>query len=81
MKTLWLVQILPCPCCLACTSFLQVVGIDIGGMYIACSLVTGGGGGGGGDTIFLAESAIFYPYTLHGVFGKAICWSVLTSVR
>ena len=30
----------------------------------------GGGGGGGGDTIFLAESAIFYPYTLHGVFGK-----------
>ena len=30
----------------------------------------GGGGGGGKDTIFLAESAIFYPYTLHGVFGK-----------
>ena len=27
--------------------------------------------------IFLAESAIFYPYTLHGVFGKAVSWSVL----
>ena len=31
--------------------------------------------------IFLAELAIFYPYTLHGVFGKAISWSVVTSVR
>ena len=29
------------------------------------------------DTIFLAESAIFYPYILHGIFGKAISWSVL----
>ena len=33
---------------------------------------------GGIDTIFLAESAIFYPYTLHGVFGKAISWCVVT---
>ena len=33
------------------------------------------GGGGRGD--LLGESAIFYPYTLHGVFGKAISWSVL----
>ena len=41
----------------------------------------GGGGGGGVGHIFLAKSAIFYPYTLHGVFGRAISWSVLTSVR
>ena len=34
-----------------------------------------GGGGGGKDTIFLAESAIFYPYALHSVFGRAISWS------
>ena len=28
------------------------------------------------EQIFLAESAIFYPYTLRGIFGKAISWSI-----
>ena len=38
----------------------------------------GEGRGGGEDTIFLAESAIFYPYTLHGaIFGLCFCSLIL----
>ena len=54
---------------------------DCDSVFWLSTLQAGGGGGGGKDTIFFAESAIFYPYTLHGVFGRAISWSVLTSVR
>ena len=52
--------------------------------YIATRQAQGGGGGGGGEGVghdLLAESPIFYPYTLHGVFGKDISWSVVTSVH
>ena len=52
----------------ACTNLQRIIGLG----WILKGASRGGGGGGGKDTIFLAESAIFYPYTVHGVFGKVI---------
>ena len=50
--------------------------MDLESLYQPC--VHGGGGGGHS---FLLSQQFSSPYTLDGVFGKAISWFVLTSVR